>query len=377
MAVDRGRAARARVLARDLRGRPLHPGEPPGADHRPRLLPVRVLADLHGPAERSTRRSSRTSPSAARRSTASPATPSGPSRRSARSSAITIEQLSDFEPKGAACRAFGVLHPGGFPERALVMTGPDGVVLWSHQAEIARRAARREPDLRRPRRRRGLSELTSAPPPGARSRRPRAGPGGRAAGDRLRRLRVPVLRRAGGAPARARAARDVPALPGALEPPARAGRRAAPPRRPRCRARSGPSTTRCSPTRAAWRTRTCGPAPRRSGSTSRASTPTAAPTRSPSGCARTSAAASARAWRRRRRCSPAASATPAGPARSCGRRCASLDPGSNRGQARAVYPRAPWPPATSSSSSACAPTRPARRCAPSTGPTRASCTASR
>ena len=47
---------------------------------------------------------------------------------------ITIAQLSDFEPKGAACRAFGVLHPGGFPERALVMTGPDGVVLWSHQA---------------------------------------------------------------------------------------------------------------------------------------------------------------------------------------------------------------------------------------------------
>jgi peroxiredoxin len=48
---------------------------------------------------------------------------------------ITIEQLSDFEPKGEACRAFGVLHPGGFPQRALVMTGSDGVVLWSHQAE--------------------------------------------------------------------------------------------------------------------------------------------------------------------------------------------------------------------------------------------------
>jgi peroxiredoxin len=48
---------------------------------------------------------------------------------------ITIEQLSDFEPKGEVCRAFGVLHPGGFPERALVMTGPDGVVLWSHQAD--------------------------------------------------------------------------------------------------------------------------------------------------------------------------------------------------------------------------------------------------
>ena len=48
---------------------------------------------------------------------------------------VTIEQLSDFEPKGEVCRAFGVLHPGGFPERALVMTGPDGVVLWSHQAD--------------------------------------------------------------------------------------------------------------------------------------------------------------------------------------------------------------------------------------------------
>jgi len=47
---------------------------------------------------------------------------------------IDIEQLSDFEPKGAACRAFGVLHPGGFPHRALVVIGPDGVVKWSYQA---------------------------------------------------------------------------------------------------------------------------------------------------------------------------------------------------------------------------------------------------
>src|SRR3954466_742204 len=37
---------------------------------------------------------------------------------------IDIEQLSDFEPKGATCRAFGVLHPGGFPQRALVLIGP-------------------------------------------------------------------------------------------------------------------------------------------------------------------------------------------------------------------------------------------------------------
>jgi peroxiredoxin (alkyl hydroperoxide reductase subunit C) len=47
---------------------------------------------------------------------------------------IEIEQLSDFEPKGATCRAFDVYHPGGFPQRALVMIGPDGTVKWSHQA---------------------------------------------------------------------------------------------------------------------------------------------------------------------------------------------------------------------------------------------------
>jgi peroxiredoxin len=48
---------------------------------------------------------------------------------------VQIEQLSDFEPKGATCRAFGVLHPGGFAQRALVLVGPDAIVRWSHQAE--------------------------------------------------------------------------------------------------------------------------------------------------------------------------------------------------------------------------------------------------
>jgi len=47
---------------------------------------------------------------------------------------VSIPQLSDWEPKGAACRAFGVLHDGGFPERALVIVGPDRTVRWSHQA---------------------------------------------------------------------------------------------------------------------------------------------------------------------------------------------------------------------------------------------------
>jgi peroxiredoxin (alkyl hydroperoxide reductase subunit C) len=48
---------------------------------------------------------------------------------------VSCEQLSDFEPKGAACAAFGVLHPAGFPQRALVILDEEGVVRWSHEAD--------------------------------------------------------------------------------------------------------------------------------------------------------------------------------------------------------------------------------------------------
>jgi peroxiredoxin len=47
---------------------------------------------------------------------------------------VTIEQLSDFEPKGETCRAFDAYHPGGFPQRALAIIGPDRVVRWTYQA---------------------------------------------------------------------------------------------------------------------------------------------------------------------------------------------------------------------------------------------------
>jgi peroxiredoxin (alkyl hydroperoxide reductase subunit C) len=47
---------------------------------------------------------------------------------------VTIEQLSDFEPKGAVSRALGVYHEGGMSQRALIIVGPDGVVRWSYQA---------------------------------------------------------------------------------------------------------------------------------------------------------------------------------------------------------------------------------------------------
>jgi peroxiredoxin len=47
---------------------------------------------------------------------------------------VTIEQLSDFEPKGETCRAFDAYHPGGFPQRALAIISPDRVVKWTYQA---------------------------------------------------------------------------------------------------------------------------------------------------------------------------------------------------------------------------------------------------
>jgi peroxiredoxin len=48
---------------------------------------------------------------------------------------VSIEQLSDFEPKGAVCRSFGVYHETGMAERALILVGPDRVVQWSWVGE--------------------------------------------------------------------------------------------------------------------------------------------------------------------------------------------------------------------------------------------------
>ncbi len=49
---------------------------------------------------------------------------------------VTIEQLSDFEPKGAATKAFGAyFEPAGVSNRALVIVGPDQVVQWSWEGE--------------------------------------------------------------------------------------------------------------------------------------------------------------------------------------------------------------------------------------------------
>jgi peroxiredoxin len=48
---------------------------------------------------------------------------------------VSIEQLSDFEPKGATARAFGAyFEPAGMTNRALVVIDPEGVVAWSYLA---------------------------------------------------------------------------------------------------------------------------------------------------------------------------------------------------------------------------------------------------
>jgi peroxiredoxin (alkyl hydroperoxide reductase subunit C) len=49
---------------------------------------------------------------------------------------VSIPMLSDFEPKGAATRAFGAyFDPTGVSNRALVIVGPDQVVRWSWEGE--------------------------------------------------------------------------------------------------------------------------------------------------------------------------------------------------------------------------------------------------
>ena len=60
-----------------------------------------------------------------------------PSQRAFRDQlGVSIQQLSDFEPKGEASRALGTyFEPGGMTNRALVIVGPDGTVTWSHLAD--------------------------------------------------------------------------------------------------------------------------------------------------------------------------------------------------------------------------------------------------
>lgn len=64
-------------------------------------------------------------------------TDAGYSQRAfAESLGVTIPQLSDFEPKGAASKQLGTyFEPAGMTNRALVLVNPDLTVGWSHLAD--------------------------------------------------------------------------------------------------------------------------------------------------------------------------------------------------------------------------------------------------
>ena len=48
---------------------------------------------------------------------------------------ISFPLLADFHPKGEVSKAYGVyIEERGHNQRALVMIGPDGTVVWSHQS---------------------------------------------------------------------------------------------------------------------------------------------------------------------------------------------------------------------------------------------------
>ncbi len=48
---------------------------------------------------------------------------------------ITFPLLSDYHPKGEVSKAYGAfIDERGHNQRALVMVGPDGEVLWSHMS---------------------------------------------------------------------------------------------------------------------------------------------------------------------------------------------------------------------------------------------------
>ncbi|MBF5032553.1 redoxin domain-containing protein [Micromonospora sp. ANENR4] len=53
-------------------------------------------------------------------------------RAFAESRGIRFPLLADFEPKGEVSRRYGAYAPHGQSDRALVVVGPDGRVVWSH-----------------------------------------------------------------------------------------------------------------------------------------------------------------------------------------------------------------------------------------------------
>ena len=150
MADRRGRPARARLHAQDGGGRGVHARAAARAHDGPRLLPVRVLAGLHGPALASTtscsedfarpgrdalRRVVRRDVLADRVQGSSSGSRSSSSRTSSPRARPAARSASTTRAASRSARSWSI--------------DPDGTVRWSYQADLARRSARREPDLRR------------------------------------------------------------------------------------------------------------------------------------------------------------------------------------------------------------------------------------
>ncbi len=49
---------------------------------------------------------------------------------------ITFPLLSDFYPHGAVAERYGVLHPGGMAQRALIIVDKDGIVRYIDVHEL-------------------------------------------------------------------------------------------------------------------------------------------------------------------------------------------------------------------------------------------------
>lgn len=49
---------------------------------------------------------------------------------------IHFDLLSDFLPQGAVARAYGVLHAGGLPERAIVVVDKKGKIAWAKKYDM-------------------------------------------------------------------------------------------------------------------------------------------------------------------------------------------------------------------------------------------------
>ena len=195
MADRRGRGTRARLHAQDSRGRAVHARAAARAHDGPRVLSIRVLAGLHRPAlalQRGAARTSRPGRDALRRlmrrdvladarSRSSSGSRSSSSRTSSPRARLARRSASITRVASRSVRSWSV-DPDG--DRALELKAPSPGDLPGANLIFDALAAER-PRLR--------------PAAAGRSRRPRPRHG--PAGDRLRRLRVPVLRGLRGAAA--------------------------------------------------------------------------------------------------------------------------------------------------------------------------------